>query len=192
MPRVLPLHTYGDPLLRIPAKEVTLITPDIRELLENMFATLKVARGVGLAAQQVGRTEAVLVLDVPPDYDVDDEGETRLNPDVQMPMAIINPRLVKASRSTETCEEGCLSFPEITGAVKRAWEVEVEYLDLDGTRKTVVMRGFMARAIQHEMDHLQGKLFVDRFSHVKRLALRNRLRDLQLRTREKLGIESPL
>jgi peptide deformylase len=186
MSTILPIRTYGDPVLREPARPVDAITPEIRQLIDDLFATMRSAQGVGLAAQQVGRTEAVCVLEIPEGYDVEEEGGPRLNPDLPLSMALVNPRIVEAARETCTLEEGCLSFPGITGNVVRSWAIVVEHLGLDGQQTTTRLQGFYARAAQHEMDHLAGDLFIDHFSHVKKLAVRGKLKRLQAETGEHL------
>ena len=186
MSRILPIRTYGDPILREPARPVAAVTPEIREFIDDLFATMHAAQGVGLAAQQVGRTEAVCVVELPEAYDREDEAGPRLNPDVPLSLALVNPKLIEASDETCSLEEGCLSFPDIRGSVERPWSVVVEHLGLDGRVRQTRLNGFFARAVQHEMDHLAGDLFIDHFSHVKKLAVRTKLRRLQAETREKL------
>jgi peptide deformylase len=186
MSKVLPIRTYGDPVLREPSRPVDAITPAIQELVEDMFATMRAAQGVGLAAQQVGRTEAVCVLEIPEGYDIEEEGGPRLNPGLPLAMALVNPRILESSRDGSTLEEGCLSFPGITGNVERPWSIVVEHLGLDGQAKKTTLHGFYARAAQHEMDHLAGDLFIDHFSHVKKLAVRGKLKRLQAETLDHL------
>jgi peptide deformylase len=186
MSKILPIRTYGDPVLREPSSPVAAITPEIRTLIDDLFATMRAAQGVGLAAQQVGRTEAVCVLEIPENYDVEDEQGPRLNPHVPLTLALVNPRILSASPETCSMEEGCLSFPDLRGNVTRPWSIVVSHLGLDGQPLTTKLAGFFARAAQHEMDHLAGDLFIDRFSHVKKLAVRGKLKRLQAETAEKL------
>ena len=186
MSKVLSIRTYGDPVLRDPSRPVKDITPEIKCLVDDMFATMRAAQGVGLAAQQVGRTESICVVELPESYDVEDENGPRLNPDVPLALALVNPRIVETSGETCSMEEGCLSFPEIRGNVERPWSVVIEHLGLDGKVRRTRLNGFFARAAQHEMDHLAGELFIDHFSHVKKLAVRGKLKRLQAETLEKL------
>lgn len=186
MSQILPIRTYGDPVLREPARPVAAITPEIKALVDDLFATMRAAQGVGLAAQQVGRTESICVIEIPADYDVEDEKGPRLNPDVPLSLALVNPKIVEESDDTCSMEEGCLSFPDIRGNVERPWSVVIEHLGLDGKPKRTPLNGFFARAAQHELDHLAGKLFTDRFTYVKKLAMRTKLKHLQAETLEKM------
>ena len=190
MSKELTIHTYGAPVLREPAMAVEAVTPELRKLAKDMVFTMHRANGVGLAAQQVGRTEAVCVIDVPAEYDVEERGKggPRLNPDVEMPLVLFNPRIVEASEDETVAEdEGCLSFPGINGSVERPWRVKVAYLDIDGKEREVALQGYVARAAQHEIDHLNGTLFVDRFNYVKKLAVRGKLKKLKEETLEGMG-----
>ena len=187
MSKILPIRTYGDPVLREPARPVKALTPEVKALIDDLFATMRASQGVGLAAQQVGRTEAICVIELPESYDVEDEKGPRLNPDVPLSLALVNPKIVEASEETCSLEEGCLSFPDVRGNVERAWSVIIEHLGLDGKPKKTQLNGFFARAAQHEMDHLAGELFIDHFSYVKKLAVRTRLKQLRAETLEKLG-----
>jgi len=184
MSTILPIRTYGDPVLRKVANPVEAITPDLLEFVEQLYATMLVSQGVGLAAQQVGSTQAICVIQIPEDYDVEEGGGTRLNPNVPLALTLVNPKIVEVSEDTCSMEEGCLSFPDIRGSVKRHWAVVVEHLGLDGTPQKTELKGFFARAAQHEIDHLAGDLFIDYFSHVKKLAIRGKLKRLQTETRD--------
>ena len=186
MSHVLPIRTYGDPVLREPARPVAKLTPEIQTLIDDLFATMRAAQGVGLAAQQVGRTESICVVELPEAYDREDEEGPRLNPDVPLALVLINPKIVEESDETCSMEEGCLSFPDVRGNVERAWSVVVEHLDRDGRPRQTKLNGFFARAAQHEIDHLAGELFVDRFSYVKKLAVKTKLRQLRDETLEKM------
>jgi peptide deformylase len=190
MSKELAIQNYGAPVLREKAREVESVTPELRKLAKDMVFTMHRANGVGLAAQQVGRTEAVCVIDVPAEYDVEERGKggARLNPDVEMPLVLFNPRIVEASEDETVAEdEGCLSFPGINGSVERPWRVKVAYLDVDGKEREVALQGYVARAAQHEIDHLNGTLFVDRFNYVKKLAVRGKLKKLKEETLEGMG-----
>jgi peptide deformylase len=154
---LLNIETLGAEVLRIPAVEVAEVDDDLRRLIDDMFETMYKAEGVGLAAPQVGVSRRVIVVDV------HDEGLE--------PFALVNPRLVEASKETEKGEEGCLSIPGLTAAVERAAHVAVEGLDRDGNPLRVEGGGLLARCLQHEIDHLDGVLFLDRVSPLKRKML---------------------
>lgn len=181
----LPICTYGNPVLRKKAVEVTDVNDAIRALSEEMFATMYKERGIGLAAEQVGRTERMFVIDIPADGDVGDDGE-RENPDVEMPLVFINPRIMGHGDDVQIGQEGCLSFPEIFANVERWYEIDAEYIDLDGNPQTIHAKGLLARAIQHELDHLDGILLVDRMSHVKKVALSGKLKRMVKQTKQAL------
>jgi peptide deformylase len=154
----LPLRYYGDPVLRRKADPVREVTPEIRDLIEAMFVTMVVEEGVGLAAPQVGRSLRVFVVDV------EDEGMPRLR------QAFVNPVIVE--RSGEMVgEEGCLSIPTLRADVKRAARVVVDALDAQGKPFRIEAEGLLARALQHEYDHLDGILFLDRLGPITRRLL---------------------
>lgn len=156
----LPLRFLGDPVLRRKADEVPAVTPEIRELVEAMFATMYAEEGVGLAAPQVGRSIRLFVVDVEPE----EEGGERVK------QAFVNP--VIRERSGEIVgEEGCLSIPGLRADVKRAARVVVEALDADGKPFRLEAEGLLARALQHEQDHLDGILFLDRLGPITRRLL---------------------
>ena len=182
----LPICTYGNPILRKKAVKVKTITAETHELAKEMLETMYKEHGVGLAAEQVGRTEHMYVLDIPPELDNDDETRQRENPDVTMPMVLINPKITGHSDEVQVGPEGCLSFPDIFANVERWYEVDAEYTDLDGKVQQVHARGLLARAIQHELDHLDGILLVDRMSHVKKVALSGKLKRLVKQTKQAL------
>src|SRR2546421_10081470 len=150
--RQLPL--LGSPLLRQRATPVAAVDDAVRELVDDLLDTMRAAKGVGLAANQVGIARRVAVVDV---------GE-----DDPPPLVLVNPRIVTASEEHETAEEGCLSIPDIYGDVERALRVTLEALDRDGRPYRTELAGFKARAVQHEIDHLDGVLFLDHLSAVKR------------------------
>jgi peptide deformylase len=135
---------YGDPVLRQKARAVPEVTPEIRELIRDMIETMHAAPGVGLAAPQVGESLQVIVYDV---------GEG--------PGALINPKIIRKSGS-QTGPEGCLSIPGLQGDVERPDRVVVRGLDADGNEVRVSGEGFLARCLCHEIDHLEGILFIDR------------------------------
>jgi peptide deformylase len=182
---ILPILEYGDPILRAKGKPIDNIEDRIRELAANMIETMHAANGVGLAAQQVGEVLQLTVLDVslvedrPSTLKVDGKD---VDPKAAMPLVLINPK-IELHGATETGVEGCLSFPEITGDIERAKSVVVRAQTLEGGTIEIEASGFLARAIQHEGDHLNGILFIDRMNSAAKAALSSRLKRLQKETR---------
>ena len=182
---ILPILEYGDPILRAKGKPIDNIDDRIRELAANMIETMHAAKGVGLAAQQVGEALQLTVLDVslvedrPSTLKVDGK---EVDPKAAMPLVLINPE-IELRGSTETGVEGCLSFPEITGDIERATSVIVRAQTLESSTIEIEATGFLARAIQHEGDHLNGILFIDRMNSAAKAALSSRLKRLQKETR---------
>jgi peptide deformylase len=166
------IETYGSQALREKATEVTEVDASIRDLADEMLKTMYANRGLGLAAEQVGRTESMCVIDVPREH---------LEDDVTMPLVLINPR-IESMDGEVTAQEGCLSFPEIYVNIRRAMTVEVSYHDLDMQRRTLTVTGLLARAVQHEIDHLNGVLLVDRMSPVQRVSMAGKLKRLKRRS----------
>jgi peptide deformylase len=158
----LSLRFYGDPILRKKAAPVTSFDPEFALFVEAMFDCMFREKGVGLAAPQVGRSERVFVVDVEDDF-----GRTR--------RAFVNP-VIRERDGLMDGEEGCLSIPGIREDVKRSERVLVEAQDERGEPFTLVAQGFLARAVQHELDHLDGILFVDRLSPIKRKLVEARLK----------------
>jgi peptide deformylase len=182
---ILPILEYGDPILRAKGKPIENIEDRIRELAANMIETMHAANGVGLAAQQVGESLQLTVLDVslvedrPSTLKMDGE---EVDPKAAMPLVLINPE-IELQGATETGVEGCLSFPEITGDIERATSVIVRAQTVEGSTTEIEATGFLARAIQHEGDHLNGILFIDRMNSAAKAALSSRLKRLQKETR---------
>ena len=147
---VLEIRVLGDPVLRERTDPLPAVTDELRALIADMFDTMHAAEGIGLAAPQAGRKERVFVMEV------DDD-----------PMAMVNPEIIEREGS-ERAEEGCLSIPEIFGDVDRAKRIVVRALDADGKPFEVELTDLAARCVQHELDHLDGKLFIDYMSLIKR------------------------
>jgi peptide deformylase len=150
---LLHLHLLGSPVLRQHSTEVKTVDDEVRRLIEDMFETMDAAKGIGLAANQVGTARRVAVIDVDDDRFV-----------------MVNPRIVETEGRT-AAEEGCLSIPEIYADVSRPERVVVEALDAEGNAYRKEAIGLKARAIQHEIDHLDGILFLDHLSLIKRQML---------------------
>jgi peptide deformylase len=152
---ILDIRVLGDPILRQDTKPVAAVTDDLRRLIDDMFDTMHAAKGIGLAAPQVGRSERVAVVDV--------EGG-------RQPIVLVNPEVVSSGPELSKGEEGCLSIPDVFGDVERAASVVVRALDRDGRPFEVQGSELLARCLQHEIDHLHGKLFIDYLSVLKRRA----------------------
>ena len=173
----LELQMYGKTVLRERASEVTKFDEALLELSREMLKVMYAAHGIGLAAEQVGHTKRMFVIDIPAESDVDEKG-ARLHPAVQMPMVLVNLEIVAHSDEMVQATEGCLSFPGISADIERWTEVEVTYQDETGNAHRLEAKGLLARAIQHELDHLNGVLFIDRMSPVKKALLDGRLKRL--------------
>lgn len=165
---VSPIVKYGSSVLREKATPVAAVDDAIRSLVSDMLASMYADNGVGLAAEQIGRTEAICVIDVPADQACG----------VKMPLVLINPKIV-ASAGEQVGQEGCLSFPDIYINVRRAERVEATYLDVEGKAQTVEAAGLLSRAIQHELDHLNGVLLVDHMSAVQKVANAGKLKRMK-------------
>ena len=182
---ILSILQYGDPILRAKGKQIEKINDHIRELAANMIETMHAANVIGLAAQQVGEALQLTVLDV---SQIEDRPSTlRFNgkdvdPTVAMPLVLINP-VIELGNETEIGTEGCLSFPEINGQIERAESTIVRAQNLEGDTVEIVASGLLARAIQHEVDHLNGILFIDRMNSAAKAALSSRLKRLQKQTK---------
>ncbi|MGH7468491.1 MAG: peptide deformylase [Longimicrobiales bacterium] len=150
----LEVRILGDPILRARAAEVTVVTPELRQLIDDMFETMYTEEGVGLAAPQVGVPQRIIVID-PHENGVPG-------------FALINPVILESSRQVERGEEGCLSIPGIKDIVERSFSVVAEGQLVDGTMRRLEADGLLARILQHEVDHLNGVLFIDRLSPLKR------------------------
>lgn len=179
---ILEIETYGADILRRAAKPVERIDAEIKELARDMIETMHDADGVGLAAEQIGREESLCVIDIPSGADKNKEAEA-FNAGIAMPLVLVNPKIT-AREGAQRASEGCLSFPEIHGQVTRSMQVTVEYTDLDGNRQSITARGLLARAIQHETDHLAGTLMIDKFSQLQKIAVNGKLKRLAATSRE--------
>lgn len=171
---ILPIHIYGNDALRNPCAEVVRDQEGLCELIDNMFDTMKGADGVGLSANQVGRNLRLFVCDVEDfaeDLGVVPDGDPYRR-------VFINPEIVELSDACEPYVEGCLSLPGINEAVTRPIALVVRYRDKDWTEHTHRFEGFWARVIQHEYDHIEGKVFTDRLAPIRRTMLKGKLTGL--------------
>lgn len=173
---LLPILSFPDPRLRTIAKPIDEVTDTIRQLAADMFETMYQAPGIGLAATQVDQHIQLVVMDLSEDKD--------------QPMVFINPKITPLTTETQPYEEGCLSVPQIYDKVERASRVKVEALDLDGQTFELEAEGLLAVCIQHECDHLNGKLFVDYLSPLKRQRAREKVEKVvRQRNKEKVEIK---
>jgi peptide deformylase len=165
---ILPIYVYGQPVLRKIAEDITPDYPDLAALIQNMFDTMHYADGVGLAAPQVGLPIRVVVIDL--DVYADEKPEFK-----GFRKAYINPHIIEADGEEISMEEGCLSLPGIHEAVKRKNRIRVKYRDENFVEHDEVIEGYLARVMQHEFDHLDGKMFIDHISPLRKQMIRGKL-----------------
>lgn len=182
---ILEIVNYGDPVLRVKGSVIREIDAEIQQLAMDMLETMRDANGVGLAAQQVGVALQITVIDVTPIDDrpsslIVDGTEVDLVP--WMPMVLINPQL-ELGKEKESGIEGCLSFPEISAEISRSVSVRARAQLLSGETVEFEATGLLARALQHEVDHLNGVLFIDRMNSATKVSMAGKLKRLQRETR---------
>ena len=176
---IRPILIHPDPRLKKPCEAVADVTPEVRTLASDMLETMYDAPGVGLAAPQVGIMKRVIVMDCIKDGPPE-------------PMTLINPRIVWASEDVNIYEEGCLSIPEQYADVKRPASVTVEWMDLEGATQERTFTGLWATCVQHEIDHLDGILFIDHISSLKRnMILRKLLKARKDKERDEAEGQAP-
>ena len=176
---ILPIYPYGHPILRVETEPVKAVTPEIEALIDDMIETMRNAAGIGLAAPQVGRSERLFVADLSPMAE-DIEGELGELPAwAQRPLVFINPEIVDEDEAS-LCdyEEGCLSIPDLRELVTRPDVVRLRYRDREFVEQEIEATGVLARVVQHETDHLDGVLFIDHLSALRRRLLKRRLREI--------------
>lgn len=186
----LEILTYPNPILREVSQPVKTFTPDLKKLAANMLETMYDANGIGLAAPQVGELVRMLVLDTRPKdpesqrYDYDELSELERN--IKQPLVLINPEIIKGEGKT-TFDEGCLSVPSFFETVERFETVEVKAFDVDGKEFRFKTDGLLAICIQHEMDHLEGTLFIDHISFTKSNKIKNVIKKSGYPTKEEIA-----
>jgi len=153
---VLPILTLPDPVLRKKAKPVARIDAELRRLMDDMLATMYDAPGIGLAAPQVGVLRRLIVMDP-----AKDEAP-------KSPLVMVNPEILERSEEMRTHEEGCLSIPDFTAEIERPARTRVSYIDREGKKREAELEGIWSTLVQHEIDHLNGVLFIDYLSRLKR------------------------
>lgn len=172
-PVVLPIHTYGLPVLRRRADEVTADSPDLQRLADDMIETMRGAHGIGLAAPQVGHSVRVVTVDL----GVMDDAPDAPGAEASGALVLLNPEIVPhPAAEREEFEEGCLSIPDVREVVVRPDRLRLRWLGRDFAPREIDADGMLARVIQHEIDHLDGVLFTDRVSALRKRLLTRRLR----------------
>ena len=168
---ILPIYTYGQPVLRKETKAIDKSYPEIKELIDNMFETMHKAEGIGLAAPQIGLSIRLIVIDA--------NGISENHPECKdFKRVLINPEITERSSKTVSLEEGCLSFPGIHEKVPRAATIQVEYLDENFNKQVENLEGFNARVVQHECEHLNGRVFIDSISPIRKQLNKGKLNNL--------------
>ncbi len=186
--KAMPLSYYGDPVLRKTSEDIPEITDGIRELAEHMLVTMRENDGQGLAAPQVGHNiNLVTLATAPPLADeppATSPGEMSLIP--RMPMILVNPKLTDFSQETDWACEGCLSLPDLSGEVERSIFVQLTFQTLEGTTESYRCGGMLSRCLQHEIDHLNGVLYIDRMREDELKEIDTELNKLKTRTERQL------
>ena len=175
---ILPIVAYGDPVLRQKAKEIPVEYPDLKELVESMFETMYAASGVGLAAPQIGKAIRVFVLDTAPFSDDEDFSEEEREQMKDFKKAFINAEILQEEGEEWPFGEGCLSIPGINEDVFRQPDITIKYEDPNRKVYTETYSGLIARVIQHEYDHIEGILFTDKLSSLKKRILKSKLKNI--------------
>ena len=172
---ILPIFGYGEPVLRLVAADITVEHPNLKEVIADMYETMYNAYGVGLAAPQVGMLIRLFVIDTKPfadDEDLEAEEQEQLKSFTQ---TFINAKIIKEEGEEWAFNEGCLSIPEVREDVYRQEQITIEYYDENFTKKVEVYNGLIARVIQHEYDHIEGVLFTDKISTLKKRLIQKKL-----------------
>ena len=175
---ILPIIGYGDPVLRKVGEEVTPDYPNLKEVIANMYETMYNASGVGLAAEQVGLPLRLFVVDTTPFSDDDDLETAAQNQLKGFKRTFINAKIIKEEGEEWAFNEGCLSIPDVREDVYRKPIVTIEYCEEDFVMKTEVFDGLIARVIQHEYDHIEGILFTDIISSLKKRMIQKKLKNI--------------
>lgn len=167
----LPIYLYGHPVLRNASKEITPDYPDLKKLLDDMYETMYASEGVGLAAPQIGRNDRIVVIDADPVADSHPECAGRK-------LTLINPKIEILDGETISRGEGCLSLPGLSENVNRVEHIHLSWVDENFTAHEEEISGFLARIVQHECDHLEGKLYIDHISPIRKQLIRTKLNNI--------------
>jgi peptide deformylase len=175
---ILPIYGYGEPVLRKVADNITPEYPNLKDVLVNMYETMYNAGGVGLAAPQVGMPIRLFVIDAEPFHDSEDLKKEEREQLKDFKRTFINAKIISEEGKEWAFNEGCLSIPDIREDVYRNEKITIEYCDEDFNKKTEVFEGLIARVIQHEYDHIEGILFVDKISPLKKTLIKKKLQNI--------------
>ena len=172
---ILPIVAYGSPVLKRVANDITSDYPNLSELIENMWETMYAAHGVGLAAPQIGLSIRLFVIDASPFVDEEEMDQEEINILKDFKKVFINPTIEEEQGELWSFSEGCLSIPDVREDVFRKEEIVVSYVDENFKPQQLKLNGLAARVVQHEYDHIQGVLFTDHLSPLKKRLIKNRL-----------------
>jgi peptide deformylase len=175
---ILPIVGYGEPVLRKVGENLSPDYPNLDGLIENMYATMYNAYGVGLAAPQIGLSIRMFIIDTEPFSENDDLKTDEKNQLKSFKKTFINAKIIKEEGNEWAFNEGCLSIPDVREDVFRKEKITIEYCEEDFVRKTEVFEGLIARVIQHEYDHIEGILFTDKISSLKKTLIKKRLQNI--------------
>ena len=175
---ILPIYGYGEPVLRKVCEEITTDYPNLNETITNMYETMYHAHGVGLAAPQVGMSIRLFIVDTEPFADSDDVSKDEAAQLKGFKTTFINPKIIKEEGDIWGFNEGCLSIPDVREDVFRHDIITIEYMDEAFNKKTEVYDGLIARVIQHEYDHIEGILFTDHLSTLKKKLIGKKLMNI--------------
>ena len=175
---ILPIVAYGSPVLKKKAEDISKDHPKIDELLENMFETMYKASGVGLAAPQIGLSIRLFIVDAKPFSEEESLSDLEKNELESFKRVFINPQIIEENGIEWDFNEGCLSIPDVHEDIFRKPEITVEYLDENFTPQKEKLTGLAARVVQHEYDHIEGILFTDRISNLKKRLIKNKLTNI--------------
>lgn len=175
---ITPIYGYGEPVLRKVGEEITPDYPNLKEVIANMYDTMYNAYGVGLAAPQVGLAIRLFIVDTEPFSDNDELSKEEQQQLKGFKKTFINAKMLKEEGEEWSFNEGCLSIPDVREDVFRKEKITIEYFDEDFNKKTEVYDGLIARVIQHEYDHIEGVLFTDRISTLKKTLIKKKLQNI--------------
>ena len=175
---ILPIVGYGDPVLRKMCEEISLEYPNLKDLIANMYDTMYNAYGVGLAAPQIGLAIRLFVIDTEPFSDSEDLTKEEQEQLKGFKQTFINAKMLKEDGEEWSFNEGCLSIPDVREDVYRNERITIEFFDENFNKKTEVFDGLIARVIQHEYDHIEGILFTDKISTLKRTLIKKKLQNI--------------